>query len=447
MELAEIWQIALGELEVVISPPMFKTWFLGTNLEGYGNGIAVIRVASPWAKEQLEQRNRGEIIGVLRKHLPDITTIECMIKTPETSLPPRVTQEQRATGIPFSSQNNRLKPEYVFDNFVVGTSNRFAFAAAKTVAENPGKIHNPLFIYGGVGLGKTHLICAIGNEIMRQSPSVNISYVSCEDFTNEFVQSLQNRTVDNFKQKYRNVDVFLVDDIQFLARKEGTQEEFFHTFNALHQQNRQIVMTADRLPKAIPDLEDRLSSRFGWGMVADIHQPNLETREAILLEKCGERGVTLTQEIIDFLAQNFTSNIRDLEGALNRIIGYCELNHLAMNMENVKKALEAFVDQNQLQIAPDKVIDSVCRFFGTKRDDILGKKRSKELVYPRQIAMYLLRHEANLTYPQIGRALGGKDHTTIIHGCNVITREISRSEQLRSEINHIKELITSPGFT
>jgi len=445
MELAELWQTTLGEIEVEISPPNFHTWFKHTSLSTIEAGVAKIAVPSNFVKEKMVDHYQEAIKRVLRRHNGEVANVDFLVKpTP----PPLLEEQTETTGslINLANVNGRLKADYTFDSFVVGQSNRFAFAAAQAVAENPGKVHNPLYIYGGVGMGKTHLICAIGNIILAKPNKLKITYISCEDFTNQFIQSLQAKTVDNFKAKYRNVDVFLVDDIQFLARKEGTQEEFFHTFNALHQANRQIVMTADRMPKAISDLEERLSSRFGMGMVADIQPPNIETRQAILLAKCAERGIELNPDIVSYIASHITSNIRDLEGSLNRILGYCQLNHLELKLDNAIKALESFVDQNQVKVSPEKVLESVSKFFGVAKEALLGRKRSKDLVYPRQITMYLLRNEANMTYPQIGRFLGGKDHTTVIHGFNVINREISQSEKLQSEITHLKDLITSPLF-
>ena len=446
MELSELWQATLGEIEVEISPPSFHTWFKHTQLREINGEVARVAVPSDFIKEKMVNEYRRVVTRVLHKHADQVTGVDFVV---QTIVPPPLQPVASGPFVPTSRDSNangRLRADYTFDNFVVGQSNRFAFAASKNVAENPGKLHNPLYIYGGVGLGKTHLISAIGNHITRKQPKLKISYVSCEDFTNQFIQSLQLKTVDSFKNKYRNVDVFLVDDIQFLSRKEGTQEEFFHTFNALHQSNRQIVMTADRMPKAISDLEERLSSRFGMGMVADIQTPNTETRQAILLAKCAERGIELAGDIVDYVATHVKSNIRELEGALNRIIGYCQLNRLETTLDNAVKALESFVDKNQVQVAPDRVLEAVCQFFGVSRDDLVGKKRSKEQVYPRHIAMYLLRNEVNMSYPQIGKLLGDRDHTTIMHGFGVINREISQSDNLRTEITRLKELITSPNF-
>ncbi|MFY9484484.1 MAG: chromosomal replication initiator protein DnaA [Patescibacteria group bacterium] len=446
MELSELWQATLGEIEVEISPPNFHTWFKHTTLKEVNGDTARVAVPSDFIKEKMVNEYRRVVTSVLHKHADHITGVDFVV---QTIAPPALQPIVSGPVVSInntSNTNGRLKSDYTFDNFVVGQSNRFAFAACKNVAENPGKLHNPLYIYGGVGLGKTHLISAIGNHILRNAPKLKISYVSCEDFTNEFIQSLQLKTVDSFKHKYRNVDVFLVDDIQFLARKEGTQEEFFHTFNALHQSNRQIVMTADRMPKAISDLEERLSSRFGMGMVTDIQTPNTETRQAIILAKCAERGITLDGDIVDYVANHVKSNIRELEGALNRIIGYCQLNRLETTLDNAVKALESFVDQNQMKVEPERVVEAICRFFGVSREDLMGKKRSKELVYPRHIAMYLLRNEVNMSYPQIGNLLGDRDHTTIMHGFGVINRGISQSDTLQTEITHLKELITSPNF-
>jgi chromosomal replication initiator protein len=349
--------------------------------------------------------------------------------------------EKKAPAIPPASLpiNITLNPKYTFDTFIVGGSNRLAAATAQAVAAKPGVAYNPLFLYGGVGLGKTHLAQAIGHAILEKSPKKKIIYVSCENFTNEFIQSISAGKVNDFKNKYREADVLLVDDIQFLSGKDGTQEEFFHTFNALHQSNRQIVITSDRVPKAIPQLEARLSSRFGCGMVADIQPPNVEMRIAILQAKCEEKNYVIASEVINFIAENIESNIRELEGAVIRIISYCELNKVEPTIEITTKVLEDMISVKSKNITIEKIIKIVCDYFNLMPEHLLGQKRSKELVGPRQITMYLLRHELNMSFPKIGKELNKKDHTTIMYGVEKIEKEITKNIDLQKDIAAIKE--------
>jgi len=314
-----------------------------------------------------------------------------------------------------------------------------AAATAQAVSTKPGLAYNPLFLYGGVGLGKTHLIQAVGNEIVFKSPKKKIVYVSCEKFTNDFINSISSGKTNDFKKAYRDVDVLLVDDIQFLSGKEGTQEEFFHTFNALHQGNRQIVITSDRVPQAIPEMEERLSSRFGMGMVADIQPPNLEMREAILKAKCQEKNYFLDQGIINYIASSIESNIRELEGAITRIMTYCQLNKIVPSLDITSKILQDMISSKGKNLTVEKIIKIVGQFFKVETKDLVSEKRNKELVWPRQIIMYLLRHEMNLSYPKISKQLNKKDHTTIIHGVGKIEKEIGINDNLKQELTLIKE--------
>lgn len=438
MNLEETWQAVLGELEVILSQANFTTWFKNTQLHSVEDKVATISVPSTFAKEWLENKYHGQILETLRKLDPEIAKIKFAV----SASPSPVMAKVEAVAVPKteSPQNKTLNPDYTFQNFIVGNSNQLAQAAALAVSQNPGKKHNPLFIYGGVGLGKTHLAQAIGNEILKTVPKKKVIYVPCEGFTNEFIQSIREGKTGEFKKTYRDVDVLLVDDIHFLSRKEGSQEEFFHTFNSLHQNSRQIIITSDRPPRAIPDLEERLSSRFGMGMIADIRPPDLETRQAILRHKALERTFSLPEDILEYIAHQVKTNIRDLEGALNRVVAYCDLNQISPSLKDAIKILENIIDSGPAKsLSPQKIISVVSDFFNLKSADLLGNHRYKETVYPRQITMYLLRHEMNFSFPKIGKELGGKDHTTIMHGCKKIEREIIRNTSLQEEINLIKE--------
>ena len=434
----ETWQAALGELEVILSKANFTTWFKDTFILEMAEDEIIIGVPNTFTKEWLENKYHRQISETLKKMHPEIKKINYSVAStnfPKSS--PQIITKEKETSIP--KEHPTLNSKYTFNNFIVGNSNRLAAATAQAVTAKPGVVYNPLFIYGGVGLGKTHLIQAIGNEIIAKSPKKKIIYVPCEKFTNEFIQSISSGKINEFKKNYRDVDVLLVDDIQFLSGKEGTQEEFFHTFNTLHQTNRQIVITSDRVPKAIPQIEARLSSRFGMGMVADIQAPNLEMRQAILSSKCEEKNYSLPEEVLDYIAQNIESNIRELEGAVNRIFSYCELNKIEPSEDVAIKVLEDIIVSRGKNLSIEKILKVASEFFNISTDDLLSTRRNKELVWPRHIVMYLLRHEMSLSYPKIGRELNKKDHTTIIHGVEKIEKELARNNDLRKELTIIKE--------
>lgn len=445
MDLNTLWEKVLGELELEISKANFTTWFRGTKIVAENDGVVVIAVPNSFSKEWLENKYRRQIVTCVSKYLPNLKQLvfEVGATTPKI----QTTKTISVDSIPLKEEKKQefesnLNTYNTFENFIVGNNNRLAHATSQAVASKPGELYNPLFLYGGVGLGKTHLMQAIGNSIKQSFPDKKILYVSCENFTNEFVNAISTGKIKEFKKKYRNIDVFLVDDIQFLSHKEGTQEEFFHTFNALHQSNRQIVITSDRVPKAIPELEDRLSSRFGWGMVADIQPPNFETRIAILKAKAKSKNIELSDDIIQYLAQNIVTNIRELEGALTKIMSYVQLYEENLSVAAVKDLMKDLVEKNQNTCStPDVIIKVICKFFNIAHEDLIGKKRLKELVYPRQLAMYLLRHELNMSFPLIGRELGGKDHTTVIYGVEKIEKEAARNEGIKSDLASLRELL------
>jgi chromosomal replication initiator protein len=415
--------------------------------------LIVIAVPKIFTKEWLEKKYDGEIRQALSRvcdgfesveykvrpigqpsHKPEPVMAETLLATPKTE-----TVEPRPSEI-----NPTLSDKYTFENFVVGSSNELAYAACQAVAKHPGTKYNPLFLYGGVGLGKTHLMQAVGNEIRKSDPSKKVAYLTSESFTNEFLSSLQRKRTDAFADKYRKIDVLVVDDIQFLAHKERTVEEFFHTFNALHQASKQIILSSDRPPQAIVGLEDRLRSRFASGMTADIQAPDLETRSAILMDKANQQGVELPAEVVDYLARTFMNNIRELEGALTKLLAHCELRQCEPTLVIAQALLGNTAGQSRQKApTPKLVLDQVAAFFDLSVADITGAKRDKEIVLPRQVAMYLMRHELGLSFPKIAAVVGGRDHTTAMHSVSKIERQIESDELLRQEVGSIKEQMYS----
>lgn len=449
-----IWPDILAALEQKTSKPNFVTWLKPTQLLEEKNGLFVIGVPNHYTKNWLEQHALNDITQLLTQHYPEVRAVSCVITEPITSLEdlpllqsfgtqPEESTEPVATESPEDDLAFGL--QHRFENFVVGNNNRLAFAAAQVVAEKPGEAYNPLFLYGGVGLGKTHLMQAIGSAIRLNHPKKKIIYTSCETFTSEFIEALRLKEVSSFKKKYRNVDVLLIDDIQFLSNKEGTQEEFFHTFNILHQAKRQIVMTADRLPREIANLEERLTSRFGWGMVADIQSPNYETRVAILQAKAAEQGVAIRPEVMEFIANTTTSNVRELEGSLTRLISTAQLDAVEITLEYAARALKEIIrsSKEKSSVSSKKVIQTVAQYLGVEVMDILGSKRTKEIVYPRQLVMYLLRNELGYSFPQIGDLLGGKDHTTVMHGEGKIAALKKTDDRVEQDLTTLQTLLSS----
>lgn len=447
MKTDKIWQTVLGELEVSLSKANFTTWFKDTFLFDTDGKECIIGVPNSFTEEWLSRKYNDQVFLALQKLLPDLKKVKYQVISKEKaqktvkSLPivEKKKQEQKIT-VQSYSDSYKLEEKYTFDNFVVGNSNRLAYATAMAIAKNPGTKYNPLFLYGGVGLGKTHLMQAVGHELLKHNPSLKVLYIPCEEFTNEYVSSIQNRTTENFKKKYRNVDLLLVDDIQFLSGKEGTQEEFFHTFNKLHGGKRQIILSADRKPQDLSEIAGRLTSRFAWGMVADIMSPDLETRKAILAKKSVETDLVIDNEIIDYIAENIQSNIRELEGALNKVKTYAEIYQRPINLALVTEVLHENINTLRSRgLNCQKIIDTISRYYSVDKKDILGKRRYKELVLPRQIIMYLMRNELNYSFPKIGKEIGGKDHTTVIHGVEKIEKQIKRDMQLQNELAMIKE--------
>ncbi len=458
----EIWQAVLGELELTISKPNFVTWFRGTDIMSYQENCAVLCVPNDFYRSWLEKNYHQMIVKSLERvtgkpikkleykvfNIKNITTpavaTEEKVETP--SLPDTFPQSNfpPASEIKAPARVGEfgLNSKYVFETFVVGGGSELAYAAAQAVVNRPGEAYNPLFIYGGVGLGKTHLLQAIGNHLLKARPNINIMYASAEKFSNDYISSVRDGNAKNFQNRYRNIDLLLIDDIQFISGKDKTQESFFHTFNELHQQNKQVVMTSDRPPKAIPALEDRLKSRFEWGMIVDVAPPDLETRIAILQKKCVEKNFPLSQEILQIVATTIHRNIRELEGALNKIIAMHQLKNMEPTTDSVKSLLaNTEVRSIYKSVTPQQIIDAASEFFSVSLADLLGQSREKKFSYPRQIIMHLMRKELNMSYPAIGHELGGRDHTTAMHADNKIINEIEKDAKLKQEIELIKQKI------
>ncbi|MFH1711841.1 MAG: chromosomal replication initiator protein DnaA, partial [Patescibacteria group bacterium] len=421
----------------------------------------IVGVPNTFTKAWLEKKYHRDILDSLRNITEqDIRLLEYRVETrsvapmpvvlnpgEEIIQPEPVEREDfgfTTTAHVAARETIAINNTYTFDTFIVGKQNELAHAASQAVAAQPGGTYNPLFIYGGVGLGKTHLLHSVGNEVLSRNPDARILYVTCEHFTNDFIQAVRSGKAKEFKDRYRTVDLLLIDDIQFITGKEGTQEEFFHTFNTLHQENKQIVISSDRPPKAIASLEKRLLSRLEWGMLVDVGAPDLETRIAILGIKCQERGVALDRDILHFVASNINSNVRELEGALNKIVAFHQFKNISPTVETVKPLIASF-DVNNIKktLSPKQIIHTVAEYFDIHIEDVLGKSREKRLAFPRQIIMFLLREEMKSSYPTIGSELGGRDHTTAMHAFSKISRMLKEDEQLKRDLELIKQKLYS----
>jgi len=400
-------------------------------------------VPNGFTKEWLKNKYHKEIKEALEKIAGKVENLDYSIKTQQKITEKTFIINDKSLEKTEEIKNGFLNPKYTFETFIVGDGNKLAHAACQAVAKKPGEIYNPLFLYGGVGLGKTHLMQAIGNAIIKKMKNKKVVYVTCEKFVNEFIQAISTGRINRFKNNYRNIDILLIDDIQFLAGKEGTQEEFFHTFNELYQKDKQIVISSDRPPKALHTLEDRLISRFEWGMITDIAPPDIETRMAILKSKCQEKNYQVDVKVLSYIASNIQKNIRELEGALNRLIAYCELNNQEPDLETAENVLETFITSFRKKINTEEVIKEVALFYNLDKEQLLEKRRHKEIVLPRQIAMYLMREEINQPYTRIAEIFGGKDHTTVIHAYEKIKKLIQKNKSLQQEIDLIKQKLYS----
>jgi len=457
----QLWQVALGDLAKRVSRANFETWLKHTQLVAVEDDCATIAAASTFAAEQLRSKFAVDIQETLSLLLGRPISVQFTVLGADDEPAGGSRRPQRR---PASSEGGEsattkqlalapspehgLNPRYTFEKFVVGPNNRLAHAAALAVADRPGEKFNPLFIYGGVGLGKTHLLHAIGHRALANRPALRVCYVSSEMFTNELINAIRHQRTDDFRNRYRTIDILMIDDIQFIAGKESTQEEFFHTFNALYQAGKQIVISSDRPPRLIPDLADRLRSRFEGGLLADIQPPDLETRQAILIEKGRELGIHVPADVVEFIARRVESNIRELEGALNRIVALSQLLHQPITLALAVEALsDSDTRMRREQLTPELVLQAVCGYFRVSLAELVGPGRRRDVVVPRQIAMYLLRDELGLSLVEIGQRLGGRDHTTVLHGIEKIEQQLRQDEQLRGDILAVRARLYQDAAT
>ncbi len=484
MDAKQVWRAALGELQVSLSPANYETWLRETSLVEVDDNRFRIAVPNGFAKDWLESRYRSLIAGTLARIVGYSVQVEIIVSPaavegaagdggsdgssraggglPGSGTASGVSGRGASSGNgaggsqqvrlepgrvgggvgPQDPSSANLNPRYTFANFIVGSANRLAHAASLSVAERPGHAYNPLFLYGGVGLGKTHLMHAIGNQVIAKFPRKKVVYATSEKFTNEFITSIQTGKFDDFRARYRRIDLLLIDDVQFIADKDRSQEEFFHTFNAVHEEGHQIVLSSDRPPKAIAQLEERLRSRFEGGLLADLTAPDLETRIAILRSKSEESGVPISGDVIEFVARKVVSNIRELEGALNRVVAYASMGALPITVDLAQAVLSnVLYNPKKRQVTTERIARAVADYYGVQMDVLKGQKRDKAIVVPRQVAMFLMREETDASLLKIGAELGGRDHSTVLHACGKITRESQVNDELRREIAAVRELI------
>lgn len=440
----QAWQAALGELQLQLTRATFETWVKNTFVIGYEDNTFVVGAHNAYAKDWLENRLlttiKRTLIGIIGRTVDIRFVVRPKAQpksTPDDMLLGAVAEEPVPAVQPARNGPSGLNPRYTFDAFIVGSSNRLANAAAIAVAENPGRAYNPLFIYGGVGLGKTHLMHAIGNEAYQRGSRV--LYVSSETFTNDLINSIRTHSTEDFRIKYRNnIDVLLIDDIQFIGGKESTQEEMFHTFNTLYEAGKQIIISSDRPPAAIVTLEERLRSRFEWGLIADIQPPDLETRIAILRSKAEMQSIPVPGEVIDLIAHKIQSNIRELEGSLNRVVALAQVMNMQLGIDVAASALEDVLAR-PASISDEQVLEIVSSHYNIEPSALKGRRRNQDVAQARQVAMYLLREELHYSFPQIGDILGGRDHTTVLYGCQRIASSMEEDDQLRRDVLSIKE--------
>lgn len=446
MDNKKLWENVLGTIELTVSKANFNTWFKDTYIHKVDEGVVFLAVPSAFAKDWLSDKFHKTILKCLRDLGNDVRSLEYVIsKAPER----RETPEEPQKAAPvyelplqdhYINKEDNLNPKYTFDTFVVGPFNELAHAAAQAVMKAPGVAYNPLFIYGGTGRGKTHLIQAVGNHIKAAYPSKKVFYVTSERFAVDYMNSLQLGKANQFKEKYRKYDVLIMDDVQFFSSKEKSQEEFFHLFNTLHENNKQLICSSDKHPNHITELEDRIKSRFGAGMIVDVSEPDYDSRLSILKTKLAKQGVNLPQELIEFLAGAVEGNIRELEGVVNSIAIQTQLKGRELNILEIKNLVKNNSKPKKLVSVKD-VVKIVSDFYNIEESNIYEKTRKKEVVKPRQVIMYLLREDMNISYPSIGEKLGGRDHTTVIHSCEKIKEDIKSNQILLQELNHIRSLI------
>ena len=446
MDNEKLWKNTLMEIELLISKANFNTWFKDTYITKKKEGVVQISVPNTFVKDWLSTKYHSIILKNLRNLSPDVYSLEYVVEKNfnKKEKKENIFQENNSTELPlvntYINKENNLNPRYGFDSFIVGPFNELAYAASQAVIKDVGLVYNPFFVYGGTGHGKTHIIQAIGNKIAEKNKDLKVFYVTSERFVIDYVTSIQLNKVTEFKEKYRKYDVFIMDDIQFLSNKEKTQEELFHLFNTLYDNNKQIVFSSDKHPNYIPGLEDRLKSRFGAGMIVDIPQPDQESRAAILKKKAQMININLSDDIINYLAYSIEGNIRDLEGILNSLTCQIKIKKNPITLSEVKH-LARNTNKPQKKISPNEIIKAVAVFYNIEEENIYKKTRKKEVIRPRQVTMYLLREDYKISYPSIGEKLGGRDHTTVIHSCEKIKEEIKINDSLNQELEQIRTMI------
>ncbi|WP_010279243.1 chromosomal replication initiator protein DnaA [Paenibacillus senegalensis] len=447
----QLWQQVLSVIQTKLSKPSFDTWLKSTTATVFTDSLLIICAPNNFAREWLETRYAKMISSAVYECLGRDVEVQFIIEeeaqdsaaiaSPAVHIPKPEVTEQEEWGY-----TSMMNPKYTFDTFVIGVGNRFAHAASLAVAEAPAKSYNPLFLYGGVGLGKTHLMHAIGHYVLEHNPRARVMYISSEKFTNEFINAIRDNRGESFRHKYRNIDILLIDDIQFLAGKEQTQEEFFHTFNALHEERKQIIISSDRQPKEIPTLEERLRSRFEWGLITDIQPPDLETRIAILRKKAKAENLDIPNEAMVYIANHIDTNIRELEGALIRVVAYSSLINEDITVSLAADALKDIIPSSRPKVITIQDIQQkVGEFYGLRLEDFKARKRTKAVAFPRQVAMYLSREMTDYSLPKIGEAFGGRDHTTVIHAHDKITMTLKQDPELSKIIHNLTEKIKNKG--
>ena len=448
-ELKGLWEKTLNIIKSEMSEVSFNTWIKSCEPISISSNTIKISVPNSFTQDILEKRYKDLVINSIEAACSKLYKIEFLIASEiqdieEVPEKKKASNNKDTMSVTVNDEmSSTLNPKYTFASFVIGNSNRFAHAASLAVAESPAQAYNPLFIYGGVGLGKTHLMHAIGHYILQNNPNAKVVYVSSEKFTNELINAIKDDKNEEFRNKYRNVDVLLIDDIQFIAGKERTQEEFFHTFNTLHEANKQIILSSDRPPKEIPTLEDRLRSRFEWGLIADIQAPDFETRMAILKKKADVEKLNVPNEVMVYIATKIKSNIRELEGALIRIVAYSSLTNRDITVDLASEALKDIISNKQNKnITIDIIQDVVAAYFNLRVEDLKSQRRTRNVAYPRQIAMYLSRKLTDMSLPKIGEEFGGRDHTTVIHAYEKISESLNNDESLQHTINDITKKLT-----
>lgn len=446
MNAEQAWQATLGQLQMDMSKAAYDTWVKNSRLVSFDSNQFTIGVPNAYARDWLATRltiTINRVLSGIMNQPQSVSFVVCQKDQESTNSEqddePAHEVPQLTTAVPIQThQGQKLNSKYTFENYVVGSGNRLAHAASMAVADQPARSYNPLFLYGGVGLGKTHLLQAIGNRCLANG--LQVRYVTSEEFTNDLIQAIRTHTTMEFREKYRQSDVLLIDDIQFIAGKESTQEEFFHTFNSLHSQEKQIVLCSDRSPKSLITLEERLRSRFEWGLIADIQAPDLETRIAILKAKAEKHGKKIPADILDLIARKFQANIRELEGALNRVIAFSDLSGLPVNTSLVNSALTDLIPHTY-HVEPKQIISTVANIFKVPTEKMVSKDRSAMIALPRQLAMYIMREDTGLSLPQIGQEFGGRDHTTVMYACEKINELIRRDDQMRKQATRVREML------